>query len=54
MHLYVLAIYTYNYIIADMSERCIHCGACEGSILQPEYDKWVSGCMITRYIAIRI
>ena len=29
--------------IVDMSERCIHCGADEGSIMQPEYalGKWI-------------
>ena len=31
-----------------MSESCVHCGASERSIMQPEYANWVSGCVIIK------
>ena len=33
-----------------MSERCIHCGASDNSLTQPEYSKWV--CMHVDVIII--
>ena len=33
--------YVIYYTIAEMSERCIHCGASDRSLTQPEYSKWV-------------
>ena len=40
---YLICMIIITILIVDMSERCIHCGAEEGSIMQPEYANWVSG-----------
>ena len=34
-------VHSYVHTIVDMSERCIHCGASERNLIQPEYANWV-------------
>ena len=57
MYMYVhgyIYIYIYIYTHAvDMSERCIHCGASDSSLIQSEYANWVSS-YVHIYVAMYI
>ena len=48
--LYLCIAINLLYYIVDMSERCIHCGASDNSLTQPEYSKWV--CTLVDVIII--
>ena len=49
---YRIYIYIYTHAV-DMSERCIHCGASDSSLIQSEYANWVSS-YVHIYVAMYI